>query len=170
MGAPRALTIGQTAERLGVTASRVHQLLREGRLAGPTVPTGSRAPAGIGRVYATSLESYERDRPAHRGPRSRETPSDLVPRQALVELKLALDAASEDVQAHLRLVEELQRTQDAAVAAHEALLTAYKAAVETSRALTAAASASQQVAQRQSAVLTNLLMPRDASELLQDHR
>jgi phage-related tail fiber protein len=52
---PRALTLAEAAQQLGVKPQRISQMLRSGDLSGPSVGSG-RAPKGAGRVWESSIQ------------------------------------------------------------------------------------------------------------------
>lgn len=110
MEGAEALTIADTATRLGVTTQRVSQLLSEGTLSGPPQPEGRRAPKNATRVWLASLLTYEEQRaqrrtPAGTRPRGRRTPATQVESAAIHALKVSLDLARES------LAEERQRSR-----------------------------------------------------------
>lgn len=112
-----AVSIHEAASLLGVSKPRVHQLLNAGALSGPTV-TG-RAPAGVPRVWRTSLnEELQRRRVGPGASRRRERldqpdrqvgseapsvapvdPAVEATREAAFRLKIALDAARDALNA-----------------------------------------------------------------------
>ena len=103
----RLLTVTEAAEKLGLTRSRIHQLLSCGDLRGPDLPSGRlRHVPGAGRVSAASIGELIAARSAQRagsaGPPSagarpagqREWSNlDAVARAAVQEMKVRLDLA-----------------------------------------------------------------------------
>ncbi len=102
---PRALTLAEAAERLGVEPQRISQMLRSGDLSGPAVGPG-RAPKGVGRVWESSLQQEIDKRQAGiRRIRRRTTSDDRVQAgpstresaalEAVLQMKIRLDEARE---------------------------------------------------------------------------
>lgn len=102
-GHAATVTIQVAADTLGVSPNRVYQLLRDGRLEGPAVPTGRlRAAPRTRRVSWRSLEAElarraERGAPTNAGGRARReafSSLGMSPHAAAVlEMKARLDAA-----------------------------------------------------------------------------
>ena len=103
----RLLTVTEAADQLGVTKSRIHQLLSCGHLRGPGLPSGRlRHVPGAGRVSAASVSELIAARRAQRAgspgrssagarpARQREWANlDAVAQAAVQEMKVRLDAA-----------------------------------------------------------------------------
>lgn len=97
----QALTISEAARQLGVTPQRVHALLRTGGLAGPAKPAEGRAPRGAPRVYISSIEQRLASMLSDESARPRDDAATRVLRDDAQRLKIALDAAR-DQMARLR--------------------------------------------------------------------
>jgi hypothetical protein len=112
-----ALTIADAAAALGVKPQRVSQLLRDGRLSGPPGPAPGRQPAGLLRVYVSSLRAYRAAVPAgRRGPSpAPPTSADVSKRLAYAEGQLADSAA--ELRALRELVERVGEREHAAMSA-----------------------------------------------------
>ncbi|SOJ58151.1 hypothetical protein MSIMFB_05631 [Mycobacterium simulans] len=85
--------------RLGVTRQRINQMLTAGDLDGPCQPAGARAPRNALRVFISSLESWESDHAGRRSgpPRPRPSDAEAVLRDDAYRMKLALDAARDQL-------------------------------------------------------------------------
>jgi len=161
----RLLTVTEAAERLGVTRSRIHQLLSCGHLQGPDLPSGRlRHVPGAGRVSAASIGELITARSAHRSasaghPSAGARPAgqrewsnlDAVPRAAVQEMKVRLDAAREA----LRF--ERQRNRR--------LLEVAEKLVALLRSAADAADDIDDLADGYSAALTQVLTPDDPSSV-----
>ncbi|WP_141214028.1 hypothetical protein [Mycobacterium marinum] len=92
------MTIQDAAARIGVTRQRISQMLATGDLDGPRQPTGPRAPRNAPRVFVTSLESWEADHAGRRGGlRPRSSDLEALYRDDAYRMKLALDAARDQL-------------------------------------------------------------------------
>lgn len=156
-------TVAQTAQRLGLSEARIHQLLRAGELNGPPLPAGRlRHVPGAGRVTETSIDALLRKRATPQGEgRSRATqqpstaptrlPSDSAFRAAAQELKVQLDSARDALRA------ERERSRRLLVVTSEL--------VDLLRDTAEAADGVDRLADGYSAALTQLLSPDDGSDL-----
>jgi hypothetical protein len=126
---PRALTLAEAAERLGVTPQRISQLLCSGVLSGPTVGPG-RAPKGAGRVWESSLQQeIDKRQAGSRRIRRRTTSDDGVQTgpltrepaalEAVLQMKIRLDDAREALREERRANKRLISMLAAAVAEME---------------------------------------------------
>jgi hypothetical protein len=146
MAAPKALTISEAAERLGVTGARIHQMLASGDLLGPPVE-GARGRPGAPRVWASSIEDEvnRRERGDKRGSRPSQNDG------AVQALKIALDASRDALRAQRRHTAQITD-----------LLAQAVAALQAQERLTAQA---DELADGYSGALTQLLSPDDLSGL-----
>ena len=126
---PRALTLAEAAERLGVRPQRISQMLRSGDLSGPTLGPG-RAPKGAGRVWESSLQqeidkrqtgSRRIGRPGtsddgvQAGPSTRESAA----LEAVLQMKIRLDDAREALREERRANKRLTSVLAAVLAEME---------------------------------------------------
>jgi hypothetical protein len=126
---PRALTLAEAAERLGVQPQRICQMLRSGDLSGPAVGL-ARAPKGAGRVWESSLQQEINKRLAgnrrlqHLGTTGDDVQTGSSAREAaaleaLLRMKIRLDDAREALREERRKNKRLASMLAAVVAEME---------------------------------------------------
>lgn len=141
-----AVSISQAADRLEVSPQRVSQMLASGHLRGPHI-AGTRAPKNAPRVYVDSLDeaiARRRDRQSHVFPPS-DHQGDLAVKDDLWRMKVALDAARDQIARQRRQNERLVT-----------LLAETVAALQHEQAM---AQESERIAEEYASILTTHLAP-----------